>query len=374
MQKPLHITVIAPYKILPTSSGGQRAIVQLYDHIGQLAPTTLITTAGNVMQKGLHFSLEQLLGRSKFRYINPLLVFAIRKSMRKNSSTVLVISHPYFGWLGILLKWLTGVKLIVQSHNIEAERFRGFGKIWWRVLWLYEKIVHRLADENFFITAEDITYAITKFNIKPKHCHLITYGVALSEQPTEKQISDSKDFLKRKYSIANDEKILLFNGSLDYAPNQQGLCDILDNIIPALVHTDQKFKIIVCGKNLPESFKSRNNFDKIIYAGFVDDISPYFMGADIFLNPINEGGGIKTKLVEALGYNLSSVSTKNGAIGIPENITDGKLSVVDNTNWTAFANAVATTNPGLTIGKRFYQHFNWENIAKDAVHIIESAT
>jgi hypothetical protein len=53
----------------------------------------------------------------------------------------------------------------------------------------------------------------------------------------------------------------------------------------------------------------------IIYAGFVDDISIYFKGADVFINPVSYGGGIKTKLVEALGYNLNAVSTSNGAIG-----------------------------------------------------------
>ena len=75
----------------------------------------------------------------------------------------------------------------------------------------------------------------------------------------------------------------------------------------------------------------------IIYAGFVDDISIYFKGVDVFINPVTDGGGIKTKLVEALGYNLNVVSTMNGAIGVDEKICNGKLFVCENDDWQTFA-------------------------------------
>ncbi len=37
-----------------------------------------------------------------------------------------------------------------------------------------------------------------------------------------------------------------------------------------------------------------------------------------------DGGGIKTKLVEALGYNMNVVTTTSGAIGVPLSITGEK--------------------------------------------------
>ena len=110
----------------------------------------------------------------------------------------------------------------------------------------------------------------------------------------------------------------------------------------------------------------------IIYAGFVDDISVYFKGVDVFLNPVTDGGGIKTKLVEALGFNLNVVSTRNGAIGVDEKICNGKLFLCDNNDWQAFATRMREAPlVSKTIPPEFFQHFYWESIAKKAAGFIK---
>ncbi len=111
----------------------------------------------------------------------------------------------------------------------------------------------------------------------------------------------------------------------------------------------------------------------IIYAGFVDDIILYFKAADVFINPVNDGGGIKTKLVEALGYNLNAVSTTNGAIGIDAKICNGKLLLCENEDWQGFVNKMLqaiTIND--TMQQEFYDKFFWGNIAKNAAEIIDT--
>ena len=64
-------------------------------------------------------------------------------------------------------------------------------------------------------------------------------------------------------------------------------------------------------KQLEESYNELKDYaDKnIIYAGFVDDITLFYKAADMLINPVIDGGGIKTKLVEALGYNMNVVTT-----------------------------------------------------------------
>ena len=56
--------------------------------------------------------------------ISTLAIFCFRKLIRGKNHSTTWGTHPYFGWLGILLKWTTQVKLVVHSHNIEALRFR----------------------------------------------------------------------------------------------------------------------------------------------------------------------------------------------------------------------------------------------------------
>lgn len=109
----------------------------------------------------------------------------------------------------------------------------------------------------------------------------------------------------------------------------------------------------------------------IIYAGFVDDIGIYFKGADVFINPITDGGGIKTKLVEALGYNLNAVSTVNGAIGVDPSLCNGKLLISDVDDWKLFAeNMQKAVNINAEIPRVYFDHFNWQHIAQKAAAAI----
>jgi polysaccharide biosynthesis protein PslH len=135
-----------------------------------------------------------------------------------------------------------------------------------------------------------------------------------------------------------------------------------------LLNSHPAYKIIICGKGLPPAMNALKEYaaKNIIYTGFVEDISLYFKGADVFINPVTEGGGIQTKLVEALGYNLNVVSTHQGSLGMSPAITGNKMKVVEDNDWKSFAAAMAETNNTTDIPASFFDHFYWENIASKA--------
>jgi glycosyltransferase involved in cell wall biosynthesis len=135
-----------------------------------------------------------------------------------------------------------------------------------------------------------------------------------------------------------------------------------------------QYRILICGRGLPGKFNGLQEFinKNIVYAGFVDDISVYFKGADVFINPVVDGGGIKTKLVEAIGSGTPAVSTLNGSIGIGEEA--GKmLSIVHDADWDNFVKAMINIT-GAGAGNTpvaFYEKFYWGNIVKRAVNFIQ---
>ena len=284
-----------------------------------------------------------------------------------------MLIHPYYGWLGILLKIFTKVKLVINSHNIESLRFKSMNKSWWKPLWYYEKYIHRNANLNFFITDEDKNYAIEYFGLNKDKCFTITYGFDFNTPPNSIEKNNAKNELIKIHSISNEDVILLFNGTLDYKPNLDAVNHIINSINPVLLqHNNFNYKIIICGKGLPLEYNNLKDQPNVIYAGFVDDISLYFKGADIFINPVIDGGGIKTKLVEALGNNLYSISTVEGAIGVPENITNNKLKIIRDTNWETFAKAIIEADfQKDNINGKFFEYFYWENIAEKAKNAIE---
>jgi glycosyltransferase involved in cell wall biosynthesis len=164
----------------------------------------------------------------------------------------------------------------------------------------------------------------------------------------------------------------LFNGAFQYEPNLNGLQRILRDVNPGLQkNPDFNYTILICGAAIPAAI-SAQSYPNVIIAGFVDDITTYFKGADIFLNPVTEGGGIKTKLVEALGYNMHAVSTTHGAIGIDPSICNNKLQITDDTLNGFTEKIIQLATYKENISPAFYEHFYWGNIAQKAVRFIKA--
>lgn len=371
--KNIHIALLAPYNVYPARTGGKKFIAFFYEYLARILPVHLISVADNDVPKRPEISFDGVLGSSKLRYGNPLLFSKVKRILKARKITDLIIVHAYFGWLVVMLKKSCKVRLYMLSHNIESVRFRSMGKWWWKMLWHYEKWVHQQLDHNFFVTAEDMAFAIEHYKLSPAKCDVITYGIEMDHAPSADERADAGKTLRQLHDIKESERILLFNGTLDYKPNIEAVEYILYNINPLLQTTSNfKYKIIICGKGLPASFNELKDYaDKnIIYAGFVNDIDLYFKGADLFLNPVINGGGIKTKLVEALGNGLSAVSCSSGAFGVPVSLVPGQLSVTPDHDWNAFCFAVTTSHAGIETSNAFFNHFYWGNIAAKAAHII----
>ena len=350
--------------------GGQKGIALFNRYLGKHTNLRCVTIQANEITGAEGYPVQNILSNSPSRYINLFYFFSLRKIIRENKITHLVLEHPYFGWLGLLLKWFCKVKLIVHSHNIEALRFKTMGKWWWGLLWNYEKLVHKNASLSFFIQDTDRKYGIEKFKLAPDKTITVTYGFEMEAPPAAADKRTARGLICQTHGIPATEKILLFNGTLDYMPNRDALDIIINRINPLLLaDTHFKYKIIICGNRLPVSYDNLSDqADKnIIYAGFVDDISLYFKGADIFINPVTDGGGIKTKLVEALGYNMNVVTTANGAIGVAVEITGNKMQIASGDNWAAFAAMIINTDSDTTIPNSFFEHFYWGNIVAKAV-------
>lgn len=358
------ILSIVSYTFLPAKTGGQKSIDTFYQNLSKYFSLVCVGTEDNDSGKAVGYNVLKIFSTSSFRYINPLNYFLLKNIIYKEQPDYLQLEHPYLGWLAILLKKNSGIKLIVRSHNMEGLRFKNLGKWWWKILIEYEGWVHRNADINYFISDVERLYAIEKFKLSSKTSFTITFGIDQTAPPTEEERHDALLFLLKEHKIDISEKLILFNGAFNYAPNINALYNLVQNIFPLLKKfTSERYKLIVCGKDIPEELISSSTNNDVIFAGFVPDINPYLKGATIFVNPITEGGGIKTKLVEALGFNLNCVSFETGAIGVSKELCGEKLIVVKDNNNEKFAEAIIHASAVKSnIPDEFYNQFSYQRI------------
>src|SRR5579862_256426 len=366
------IISIVSYPFLPAKTGGEKFIDSFNRYFSAYHQLTCVTTKKNNPELARQYEVLNPLSNSKWRYINIFYFFTIRKIIRQKKATHLMLAHPYYGWLGILLKRFCHVKLIIHSHNIEGLRWKTLGKWWWKILLRYEKFTHRNADYNFFIQDDDKRYAIEKFGLDPSKCIEVTYGIEWNKVPDLQELQRAKQQIRTRHNISPEKKILFFNGAFNYKPNLDALKKMI-HVINPLLQQEKNFpySLIICGMNIPDEIIS-SRFPNIIFAGFLDDVSIYFKGADVFLNPITEGGGIKTKLVEALGYNLNAVSTQHGAIGINPEWCNNKLQICGNADWLFFVESASRLSAyAADLPQIYFDHFYWPYITKKAAEFID---
>jgi polysaccharide biosynthesis protein PslH len=362
------------YKVLPARFGGQKGIAQFNQHLSRYFPLICICSANNQPRGDESYSIIPELPTTRFQVLNFLAWKRIIREIKKEQITHLILEHCYYGLLGIQVKKQFQKLLIVHSHNIEYMRFRKMGKPWWPFLYWLEKKTHRAADLSLFKTQADIDFAVSHFNIDPVKCLLVPFGLENKKFPDDKERSDARVHICTKHQISPQTRILLFMGTLDYEPNAEAVRKIVRQIIPGIRRiTAEPFMIIVCGRLVDRAYFDLLKLydDNYLYAGFVDDISPYFLAANMFINPVTTGGGIKVKLIEALSYGIPVITSENGATGVDMNTTGSQMVITKNNDIESFCkNIVNNWDRPASIPADFLEKYQWEKIVYDVAQRI----
>jgi glycosyltransferase involved in cell wall biosynthesis len=111
--------------------------------------------------------------------------------------------------------------------------------------------------------------------------------------------------------------------------------------------------VYIAGRNTPEKIKHYSN-KNIIVLGEINDISKYMNAHQIMIVPLLSGGGMRIKIIEAMLYGKTIVSTSIGAEGIAD-----ENSIIRCDNATIFAeaciNMLANKNKQIELGDKAKQ-------------------
>ncbi len=367
MQRVLNIV---PYPFLPGFSGGQKLIALFSEYLGNRCQLHVAGTVTNDVTLAYNYTFHPVFSGSKLRYINPLNYARLKNIIQQHKIDTIILQHPYMGLFGWWLKKQLGVRLIVHTHNVEYQRFRTIGKWWWPLLKQFERWVLQQADLIFCISEEDKTSMVKNLGVTAGKCILVPYGITQKHMPANKAVC--KEEVCRQLQIDVTVPMLFFNGLLDYQPNMEALDKILNHILPLLKQRSFHYNMVVAGKRLPAIYNELKPWANlnVTYAGFVEDIDLYTTAADVLLNPVNTGGGVKTKMIEALGLNTTVVATQTGATGVLPDVCGQKLFVTGDDDWEAFATAIQkSVSERSDIPAAFYETYHWEHIVEKVARL-----
>ena len=116
---------------------------------------------------------------------------------------------------------------------------------------------------------------------------------------------------------AEQSQRVLFVGSLDWLPNQDGLRYFVRDIWPRIHDRLPGAVFQVVGRNPTSEMLSLGDQAGVQVVGAVADTRPHLAEAAVVVVPLRIGGGTRIKIFEALAMRKAVVSTSLGAEGLP---------------------------------------------------------
>ncbi len=346
--------------------GGQKGIVHFYEDLVSHHEVIMLASQDNIEEINTSFPVQTILFPNKQMTRNRLLLKKLREIVEKEYIDCIIAEHSYTGWMAYALRRSTGIPFIIHSHNLEVYRFKQMKKKGWWIYKPYEKWIHQKANHNFFISKDDMITAIRDFKLDASKCSVAPYGIQIPGK-----IENAKQKFYEKYGIEN-RYIFHFNGTMDYEPNVDAVNYLVNYVDPILAKLNFDYKIVITGKRLDEAIQQNiKRSNGIVYLDFIEDINLLYQASDLFLNPVVNNSGIKTKVIEALANHCTVISSRSGANGIPEEIAKEKLKQLEDHDWKGFCDAIVKEKDiRKETPPAFFEYFSWQNIAAKAAEKI----
>ncbi len=272
----------------------------------------------------------------------------------------------------LLFQRVTGIPTVLFQHNVEAKIFlrhleaaeHVFARILWRTQHRRMVTYESKAVSNFdkVIAVSDNDAEIFNKEYGAKNVVSIPTGVDI-------------DFYTPGTSSEVVRNEVVFCGSMDWLPNEDGIRYFLSDIARYLNDVVEDWRLVVVGRNPSESLRNEaEKLGNIKLTGWVDDVRPYLRKAAVCIVPLRIGGGTRMKIYEAMAMSKAVVSTTIGAEGLE--VTDGiNIRLVDDPKQFAQATAelIVDENKRDAIGNAarnlVVENFGWRAVAEHFANI-----
>jgi polysaccharide biosynthesis protein PslH len=236
-------------------------------------------------------------------YYNPLLDDKIKELTGVYGFDVVLVEYIFLS--RAFLNFNHSVVKVLDTHDVMTNRHKLFLKegrkpVWYSTTWRQERKGVRRADVIIAIQEKEKAH----FN-----------------RMTAKKVVNIGHLVRVRKPVSDIPRMkLLFIGS-DNPSNLYGIHDFLRDYFQEIRKSFPGLELMIAG-NICRRLKSAPG---VILLGEMEDIAEAYEKADIIINPLTIGTGLKIKMIEALGLSKVVISTPVGADGLEEDAGKGYL-------------------------------------------------
>jgi sugar transferase (PEP-CTERM/EpsH1 system associated) len=267
------------------------------------------------------------------------------------------------------------VPKVVFTHNVEC-------RIWERHYKVAKTLPKRMlakrewqslaAIERKYLSAADAVLAVSDAD----GAEFVSWGIPANKVRSVPTGVDTSFFAPRPQNTA--APTLVFTGSMDWMPNQDGILWFLNDVYPLIQAKVPNVKLQVVGRKPPQQILDAcAKYPGVTATGWVDDIRDYLANSDLCIVPLRVGSGTRLKIFEAMAMGKAIVSTMIGAEGLP--VTDQTDIVLADTpaDFAAGVLSLLNDNPkreqiGRAARELVEKRYSWEAVTADFMQAIEA--
>lgn len=201
--------------------------------------------------------------------------------------------------------------VVYRAHNIEHEIWERTAKLSKGLKKIYLGILSRRLKrfETSWLNSYDVLVPITARDgqILDKAGNRKPRFVSQTGIDTSKLFPDSS---RLEYPS------VFHIGSLEWAPNQEGLIWFIGACWPQILKKFPSLKFYIAGRNAPQWLIKKLEAQNVVFLGEIDDAYAFMNSKSIMVVPLFSGSGMRIKIIEGLALGKTIVSTPIGTEGI----------------------------------------------------------
>ena len=204
---------------------------------------------------------------------------------------------------------------VVMAHNVESQ-------IWKRYTETEDNSVKRWYVRRQWAKFEKFerwafAHASWTVAVSENDAALIRDSLDGTEQTEVVDNGVDTEYFRPRRDVDRDPYGMVFLGSLDWRPNQDGARLLLDSIFPAVKAAEPRASLAIVGRNPPDWLKEHAaRTPGVRVFGNVPDVRPFLATCGMTVVPLRVGGGSRLKILESLSMGTPVVSTRIGAEGL----------------------------------------------------------